>query len=128
MRSHEEGFIGFEAVVAFAILTLALVVLYQAISGGYHVTARTSLEEQALEEARSFVAALSAQDSLQAGTRSGRFQSGIRWNLSVTRMPGTDSGVDPAGADRLWIDLEAVDSKGGPLVRLKTIVLSTAKE
>jgi general secretion pathway protein I len=120
-RRREAGFTLVEVVVAFAIVTIILAALYQAIAGAWRGYARTQLREQALALARTHLEAIGIEEPLQPGERTGTYATGLAWRLTV-EPAGTASSRGRA----LRIVLEALDPGGKPLLRLETFKLDVA--
>ena len=99
--AREQGFTLLETVVALAIASMALVALFQAGSGGFFAVDTASRAAEALERARSHLAAVGAGAALVQGDTEGDDGGGYRWHLNVqpaaTRMLPPEPG-DPAGA------------------------------
>jgi general secretion pathway protein I len=118
MRRNEAGFTLIEVVVAFAIVTIILAALYQAIAGAWRGFARTQVREETLVLARAQLEAIGVEEPLQAGERSGTYASGVAWRLTL-EPAGTASSRGRA----FQVVLEALDAGGKPLLRLETFKL-----
>lgn len=117
----EGGFIALEAIVAFAILSIALVGLYQAIASSYRVAANASNKEQIVADARSMFARLGNDLDLTESERTGTLASGSTWRLLVTPMSNHDP--DDLKHAAYWATFEAYDAGGAQVVSLSTIRL-----
>jgi prepilin-type N-terminal cleavage/methylation domain-containing protein len=71
MRRSEAGFTLIEVVVAFAIVTIVLAALYQAIAGAWRGFARTQVREETLVLARAQLEAIGAERAVEAGLGAG---------------------------------------------------------
>jgi general secretion pathway protein I len=80
---QEAGFTLLEVVVAVAIASLALVVLFQAGAGGLFASDTASRAEEAVARAQSHLAAVGRDAGLVAGEFSGDDGGGFRWRLRV---------------------------------------------
>jgi type II secretion system protein I len=118
MRRREAGFTLVEVVVAFAIVTVILAALYQAIAGAYRGYARTQLREQTLALLRAQLEAVGSEEPLQPGERSGTYATGVAWRLTVEP---TETASYRGRAFRIL--LEALDPGGKSLLRLETFKL-----
>jgi general secretion pathway protein I len=118
MRRREAGFTLVEVVVAFAIVTVILAALYQAIAGAYRGYARTQLREQTLALLRAQLEAVGTEEPLRPGERTGTYATGVAWRLTVEP---TETGSYRGRAFRIL--LEALDPGGKSLLRLETFKL-----
>jgi type II secretion system protein I len=118
MRRREAGFTLVEVVVAFAIVTVILTALYQAIAGAYRGYARTQLRERTLALLRAQLEAVGSEEPLQPGERSGTYATGVAWRLTVEP---TETASYRGRAFRIL--LEALDPGGKSLLRLETFKL-----
>lgn len=121
MRHRDAGFTVVEVVVAFAIVTLALAAIYQAISGGYRGYARAQVREQTLALARAQFEAIGSEEPLQPGESAGTYTTGVAWRLAVEPVETAAYRGRP-----FRILLEALDHGGQPLLRLETFKLGVA--
>jgi len=119
MRHGEAGFTLVEVVVAFAIVSLVLGGLYQAMAGAWHGVARTQVREQALALARAHLEAIGVEQPATPGMTAGTYATaGIAWRLAVE--PIETRGYKGRA---VRIVLETLDQAGNPLVRLETFKL-----
>jgi general secretion pathway protein I len=91
-RHRQRGFTLIEVVVALAILSLSLGVLYQSFGWSMRRTAALSNQEAAWLAAQSLLAEVRARSTLQAGTNVGEWPRGLHWTTRVAARPAT---VDP---------------------------------
>jgi type II secretion system protein I len=122
MRRSEAGFTLIEVVVAFAIVTIVLAALYQAIAGAWRGFARTQVREETLVLARAQLEAIGVEEPLQPGEHSGTYETGVAWRLTV-EPAGTASFRGRA----FRVQLEALDAGGKPVLRLDTFKLDLAR-
>lgn len=98
--AREHGFTLLETIVALAIASIALVALFQAGSTGVFAVDTASRAAEALERARSHLAAVRAGAVPAQGDTEGDDGGGYRWHLHVqpvaTRALPPQPG-DPAG-------------------------------
>jgi general secretion pathway protein I len=118
MRHREPGFTLVEVVVAFAIVTIILAALYQAIAGAYRGYARTQLREQTLALVHAQLEAVGNEESLQPGEHTGTFATGVAWRLTVEP---TETASSRGRAFR--VVLEALDPEGKSLLTVETFKL-----
>jgi general secretion pathway protein I len=81
--AREHGFTLLETVVALAIAGMAFVALFQAGSSGLFAVDTASRADEALERARSHLAALGAAATLIPGDTEGDDGGGYRWHQHV---------------------------------------------
>jgi general secretion pathway protein I len=99
-RARARGFTLLEVLVAFAILAVALVVLFRAFGTGA-TNARLAEEYTvATLHAESVLAAAGIETPLQAGTAEGDLPDGYRWR-AVVAPAAADRAPDPLSADPL---------------------------
>ena len=84
----EHGFTLIEMLVALAILTIALAVLFGAISDSLDRTRRSKDEAVAASLAQSLLARAQAANPLPAGDSGGSYSNGFRWRLHVQPYGG----------------------------------------
>src|SRR5713101_3598620 len=118
MRRRDAGFTLVEVIVAFAIVTIVLAALYQAIAGAYRGYARAQVREQTLALARAHLEAVGIEGPLQPGETTGRYATGVVWRLAI-------EPVETASykGRTFRILLEALDHGDQPLLRLETFKL-----
>jgi general secretion pathway protein I len=118
MRRQDAGFTLVEVVVAFAIVTIILAALYQAIAGAYRGYARVQVREQTLALARAQLEAVGFEGPLQPSQSTGTYPTGVVWHLTVEPV---ETASYRGRAFRIL--LEAIDHGDRPLVRLETFKL-----
>jgi general secretion pathway protein I len=80
----ERGFTLLEVLIAFAIASLALALLFRAASDGMLSVRTAGRYEEAVARARSHLAAIGRDAALVAGSSEGNDGGGYRWHLDVT--------------------------------------------
>jgi len=117
-RRHDDGFTVVEVLVAFAIVTVVLAALYQAVAGAYRSYARVQVREQTLALARAHLEAVGIEGPLQGGGSAGTYATGVAWRLTVEPV---ETASYRGRAFRIL--LEALDHGDQPLLRLETLKL-----
>ena len=87
--SDERGFTLVELLVSLAILTIALAVLFGAISSSLDRTRRSRDDAVASSLVQSLLTRANA-GPVAPGDADGAYSNGFRWHLSVKRYGGTD--------------------------------------
>jgi general secretion pathway protein I len=103
---HPDGFTLLEVLVAFAIASLALAMLYHGTLDGLLAARQAARGDEAVARARSRIAALCHGAPLVPGQQSGDDGSGFTWRARIARAESemvaqveTDRGSGPARAD-----------------------------
>jgi general secretion pathway protein I len=94
---REQGFSLLETVIALAIASMALVALFQAGSTGLFAVDTASRADEALERAKSHLAALGAGVTLTPGDSEGDDSAGYRWHLHVRPIASRASSANEPG-------------------------------
>lgn len=123
MRQNEDGFTLVEVLVAFAVLSLVLVGLYEAMAGAYRGQARIKAYEQALDFARTHLETIGIEEPLQIGKTTGRYSDRFGWRLTVEEI---DLKAYKAKAFR--IVLEPLDQAGQSILTLESFKLVPRKD
>jgi general secretion pathway protein I len=98
-RSREAGgFTLLEVLIAFAIASIALGVLYQGAAGGLFGSRLAARTDEAVARARSRLAAQCHGAHLTAGEHSGDDGSGYRWRTEIGKV--SSETIERGGADR----------------------------
>ncbi|PPD28397.1 MAG: hypothetical protein CTY20_10295 [Hyphomicrobium sp.] len=112
--SREAGFSLIETVVALAILALALGALYRNFDSGWRGVRRAEIEAEALEVAKSRLAATGIETPFVEGRQSGRTPDGVTWEVDVRRyVPAraqsaeVNAGTVGKVADAYWVTVRA---------------------
>lgn len=114
----EDGFTLIEVLVAFAILSLALVGLYDTLGVAYRSANAARMQEEALAVGRSQLARIGADIPAKAGKLSGALSDGSLWQVVITEI-AVNRSITPL-YHRLAVTYEARDAKHRPIVQLKT--------
>lgn len=83
MRQTEAGFTLIETLVAFAVLALAMIALFRAVTGGLESVRRAEQQALAVELAQSLLDGAGRERPLAPGTSSGASVTGYRWDVTV---------------------------------------------
>ena len=123
--AHEDGQSGsalVEALVAFTILTMSIVMALQGFSQGAGQVARSEAMALRLADGRSLLAQVSAAPSLAIGESRGKTANGSNWTMTVSQRPGAP---EPAWTAQRAFDV-GLDLTGsqGAAVHLETIVIT----
>jgi general secretion pathway protein I len=118
----QNGFSLAEVIVAFAILSIALVAIFKSYSLVARGTVTSEYEREALAVAHSLLATTGVTDRLRSGVDSGTTDQGMTWSRTVTAygQAGMDSTLRP-----YLVTVEVVSSRG--LFLNDAITLSTLK-
>ncbi len=120
---REDGFVMLEALVAFAVLSLVLVLFYEALAGNYRTAALTRERDLALAEARSHLQGLGLAMPIRAGGSSGVYHSGAFWKMEAAPLPPPERGDGMPPLPRYLVTLEVRNREGRQLTRLQTVVI-----
>ena len=123
MRVRDSGFTLIESLVAFAIMAVTLVAVYQAFGNGLRNERISGQRHADLLEARSLVERLGHEIALAEGSVSGTFGSGSDWELTLTQLefPEIDSNAaDPGSIQAIYVLLD-VSTRDGRGFQLRTV-------
>ncbi|MEI9997228.1 MAG: prepilin-type N-terminal cleavage/methylation domain-containing protein [Rhizomicrobium sp.] len=87
---RERGFTLVELLVSLAILSIAMTVLFGAISDSLDRTRKARDDATAAALAQSLLARAASDDALAPGQASGIYSNGFRWRLNVRPYGDTD--------------------------------------
>ena len=99
-RRDDSGFTLLEVLVALAIAALALGILLQGTVAGLAAAQRAGLYEEALERARSHMAALASSGALSPLDEAGDDGGGYRWRHRVAVLRSETVGSGETGGPR----------------------------
>lgn len=121
LLTNDDGFAVVEAIVAFAIVTLSLAVLWQAMAGAYRGVARVKDTEHLLNLAKSQLDMVGADGFIDPGTTSGTYEMGARWlmNSSKVRADGQPTAFQQP-LESYWVVLEVRNPDGTLGFQLQT--------
>lgn len=100
-QQRSRGFTLLEVLVAFAILSLTLLVVFRIYSTGFRSIAAADWKLQAVEIAKSKLAGIGIETPLAPGIISGTADGGYAWQLSVS--PYVASGAANATSNNLFL-------------------------
>ena len=123
-RRNEAGFTVIEALVAFAILSLALVGLYDALAVAYHSANASRMQEEALAVGRSQLERIGSDIPAKPGKLSGSLSDSSPWQVVITEI--ASNGSTPSLYQRYAVAYEARDAQNRPILQLKTIRIAKA--
>lgn len=86
----DRGFTLVETLVALAVFALAFIGLYRALDGGWQGLRRAQHEAEAIEVAKTQLAATGIVSPLAAGRQSGVTADGVRWEIDVRERSSDD--------------------------------------
>lgn len=116
--TESPGFSLFEAVVAFAIASLALTALLQVYASSASTARRTATMADAVEIADNRLAALADPTMLVAGESSGTTALGYAWRMAITPEPPPHANA-PMRLFRVTVTV-AEPGGGAPLLAIET--------
>ncbi|MEQ1694529.1 MAG: prepilin-type N-terminal cleavage/methylation domain-containing protein [Hyphomicrobiaceae bacterium] len=122
MTTRDEGFTVIEVLVAFAILSLALVGLYDTLAVAYRSANATRLVEEALAVGQSQIERIGNDVPLANGSLKGALSDGSPWEITVRETPG-EAATGRAYA-RYAVVYEATNRDGARLLQLRTMRIS----
>jgi general secretion pathway protein I len=115
----EDGFTLIEVLVAFAILSLALVGLYDTLGGAYMVARSSRMQEEALAAGRSQLDRIGGDVPVRTGMLSGLLSDGSPWEVVI--IPIRASASREPIYQRYSVVFDARDVTGRSILQLKTI-------
>jgi Tfp pilus assembly protein PilV len=117
-ESPDAGFTVLEALIAFAILSLSLIALYESIGLAYRATGSATKREQLLALAKSELDVARTIDDASPKERSGKIADGGSWR--IYSEPASTTAV-LQGPQAEWLIFEATDADGKPALRLRDV-------
>lgn len=124
--ARDAGFSLFEALIALVIVSLGMSSFYAAIGGSYRAQSRIKAATATVEQARSQLDGLGADVALEAGSSSGRYPSGARWQMTVTPLSTKDARDPSPTPPAFWVVLQVRDGRGRPILLLETAKIGGA--
>lgn len=126
MSSRESGFTLIEVIIAFAIVSLALVGLYGALSNSYRNASAVRVRDEATAVGKSMIQRLGRDLQIGAGPWSGRLSDGSPWTVVVTEI-----APEPGAPQRLYrrgvVVFEALTGDGRRPVRLQSYLIERSR-
>lgn len=126
----DAGFTLVETLVALAVFALAFGGIYRAFDGGWRALRRAQLDVEAVEVAKSSLAAVGVETPLTEGRQTGRTADGVSWQIDIRRRTTGDrlefrpTAPWPAAFDvRVSARRPSPAGDGGQTVELSTIKL-----
>lgn len=89
-NSDDRGFTLVETLVALAVFAFAFAGIYRALDGGWQGLRRAQYEADAIEVARTQLAAIGIVTPLAAGRQSGVTADGVRWEIDIRERARDD--------------------------------------
>jgi prepilin-type N-terminal cleavage/methylation domain-containing protein len=131
---HEAGFTLVEVLVAFAILSIVLLILFSGLSTALLGDRRAEFTRIALTMAKGKLETAGVGTPLTPGVTTGRFENGMEWRLSVRSYVLTSPNATPA----YWVEIIIRPPSGssgpsfasalaGPFVPTPSVTLTTLK-
>lgn len=123
------GFTLIEAVVAIAIFAIAFGGLFRAFDGGWRGVRSAEAEREAVEVARSKLAAVGFEVPLAEGRTAGLTSHGTAWEIEIRRHPAAGDrdtarpAAPPAFAVTVRTRRPSTSTAGAPAVVLETVML-----
>lgn len=125
MRDDQSGFTLLETLVAFSILMLGLVAVFQALGIGFFSLNRSQAHALLLDMARSQMARAGTELPLAVGSWSGEADD-IVWTIEIASVSGAAPSQQPAQVEAYWVEITAADAQHAP-VTLRTIKLGETR-
>ena len=123
-NSSSNGFITLEALVAFVILTFALVAFYQTIGGNFKTAGRINIQEIALAEAKSHLQSIGVVTAVVEGHTNGVYPSGVEWEMQASNLPAPKRFDGKDAVARYWVQLSVTSRQGKYLTELETVIFA----
>ena len=130
LKSGQDGFTLFEAMVALAVLVLGLGAFYRSVAGGASNSVRVARASTALQIAEARLAAEGMEQTLIVGKREGDDAAGRHWAVTVQRYAG-DRDFGAGGGPVAYLvtaDVSEPANRNGarPAVSLSTLKIGAA--
>jgi len=127
-RSRTEGFTLIEVLVAFAILAIALVVLFQAFGSGSRAIETSERHLMATMLARSVLDDIGSETPIVAGERSDAIGDGYRWAIRTAPSPSIAPIKDGDWIQVPYVVEVEISWNDRPITTLTTLRLVARKE
>ena len=101
-----------EVLVAFAILSISLGILYQAMGNSLRNLALSDQYTQAMMIAESKLAEMGSKTPLTSATDSGEEEPGYAWRVTVEPFAAGDSGTNPPDFEAFHVHVEVSWQEG----------------
>ena len=121
----ERGFTLIEAIVAMAIIALVLPLAVQAMTDSTRQAERTVTERKAVILAQSIMAQLGSTIPLDPAHPPDGVSAGLRWGVTIERLPDPSGGAADPGRPRLLDVSVAVAKEGRTILTLAGIRATT---
>lgn len=123
------GFSLLEVLVAFTILALLLVALFDVFGGGMRAARAGESYTRAVVVAQSKLAELAADGALEVGEYEGEVDGGFRWHAAISEYTDAALPAEELPMRPLALRVEVSWSEGDRTrrVRLATLVLGSAR-
>ena len=124
MRARDSGFTLIEILVAFAIMAVTLLSVFQALGAGLKHEHIAEQRNRGVLSARSLVDRLGRDIPISEGRLTGAFATGADWEMTLTRLDLPDGagasreGAGTIGAIYVTLDVTSPDGRG---FRLRTV-------
>ena len=126
---RQRGFSLLEVLVAFAVFSLSLGVLFQIFSSGLRGVDLARSYSHAVIVAESQLAEASADDVLEAGIREGIEDDRYRWITTVSKYDSADRDPQPGVPEAYRISVRVIwEDSAGREITLSTLRLAGAPE
>lgn len=127
VKQSNRGFTLLEVLVAFAILSLSLLVIFRIYSTGFRGIGTADWKLQAIALAKSKLASVGIDEQLSVGTATGVSDDGFAWELTISAFAASpaDKGQNLAA---YFVQVSVSNSQNPKgAVRLSTLRLSREK-
>jgi len=122
------GFTLLEVLVALAILTLSLGVLYQSFGLGMNTTHRAAAELNASAAAESLLDRLGADLPLHSGELSGKAEPDLNWRMAIVPYDRAGATLNGLTLFRVTLSLSQTIGAGKREWRIETLRIGGAAE
>lgn len=102
-RRRDAGFTLLEALLSLVILSAVLVVLHQAMAGGWHAVAAAEQKKVAVQIAKAELARAGVATPLVAGTTTGKAGNGIAYEVTITPYVSPNADWRQPAPEAYWV-------------------------